>query len=106
MNCEDIALNFLVSHVTRKVKLFYEYFFHQFLLQPPVKVTSRWTFRCAGCPEALSQTDGHFLERHECIRKLTRIWGYNPLIYTQYRADSVLFKTRLPRDKLKCYKFI
>lgn len=33
MNCEDIAMNFLVSHITRK---------------PPVKVTSRWTFRCPG----------------------------------------------------------
>ncbi len=30
MNCEDIAMNFLVSHITR---------------QPPIKVTSRWTFR-------------------------------------------------------------
>ncbi len=30
MNCEDIALNFLVSHMSRK---------------PPVKVTSRWNFR-------------------------------------------------------------
>ena len=28
MNCEDLAMNFLVSHVTR---------------QPPVKVTSRYT---------------------------------------------------------------
>ena len=33
MNCEDIAFNFLVSHLTRK---------------PPLKVTSRWTFRCLG----------------------------------------------------------
>lgn len=30
MNCEDIAMNFLVSHLTRL---------------PPIKVTSRWTFR-------------------------------------------------------------
>merc|ERR1711974_581397 len=30
MNCEDLAMNFLVSHLTR---------------QPPIKVTSRWTFR-------------------------------------------------------------
>lgn len=91
MNCEDIALNFLVSHLTRK---------------PPVKVTSRWTFRCLGCPEALSSTDGHFNERHYCIKRLTKIWGYNPLLYTGYRVDSVLFKTRLPHDKQKCFKFI
>ena len=30
INCEDLAMNFLISHITRK---------------PPVKVTSRWTFR-------------------------------------------------------------
>ena len=30
MNCEDIAMNFLVAHITRR---------------PPIKVTSRWTFK-------------------------------------------------------------
>ena len=91
MNCEDIAMNFLVSHVTGK---------------PPVKVTSRWTFRCPGCPVALSSTDGHFDERQVCINKLARIFGYMPLVFTQYRVDSVLFKTKLPHDKNKCFKFV
>ncbi|XP_071494929.1 exostosin-like 3 [Diadema antillarum] len=91
MNCEDIAMNFLVSHVTRK---------------PPIKVTSRWTFRCAGCPEALSMDDSHFQERHKCIQYFTKVYGYTPLLYTQYRVDSVLFKTRIPHDKQKCFKFI
>lgn len=45
MNCEDLAMNFLISHLTRK---------------PPVKVTSRWTFRCPGCPSTLSEDDSHF----------------------------------------------
>uniref|UniRef100_A0A0K2TLB0 glucuronosyl-galactosyl-proteoglycan 4-alpha-N-acetylglucosaminyltransferase n=1 Tax=Lepeophtheirus salmonis TaxID=72036 RepID=A0A0K2TLB0_LEPSM len=91
MNCEDLAMNFLVSHVTRK---------------PPVKVTSRWTFRCPGCPVSLSEYDSHFLERHQCINFFREIYGYMPLLYTQYRADSVLFKTRIPPDKQKCFKFI
>ena len=91
MNCEDIAMNFLVSHVTGK---------------PPVKVTSRWTFRCPGCPVALSSSDGHFDERQVCINKLARIFGYMPLVFTQYRVDSVLFKTKLPHDKNKCFKFV
>uniref|UniRef100_K1P7R0 Exostosin-like 3 n=1 Tax=Magallana gigas TaxID=29159 RepID=K1P7R0_MAGGI len=52
INCEDIAMNFLVSHITRK---------------PPMKVTSRWTFRCPGCPETLSSDIEHFNERHKCI---------------------------------------
>uniref|UniRef100_H2ZHK8 Exostosin-like 3 n=1 Tax=Ciona savignyi TaxID=51511 RepID=H2ZHK8_CIOSA len=80
MNCEDIAMNFLVSHVTR---------------QSPVKVTSRWTFRCPGCPVALSQSQEHFDERHLCINAFVKIFGYMPLVYTQLRVDSILFKTRL-----------
>nr|XP_002121020.1 exostosin-like 3 isoform X1 [Ciona intestinalis] len=91
MNCEDIAMNFLVSHITRK---------------PPVKVTSRWTFRCPGCPVALSQSQEHFEERHRCINQFVKIFGYMPLVYTQFRVDSILFKTRLPHDKQKCFKFI
>ncbi|PVD32037.1 hypothetical protein C0Q70_07463 [Pomacea canaliculata] len=51
-NCEDIAMNFLVAHITRK---------------PPLKVTSRWTFRCPGCPNTLSSNDTHFEERHHCM---------------------------------------
>ncbi|XP_044306209.1 exostosin-like 3 [Varanus komodoensis] len=91
INCEDIAMNFLVSHITRK---------------PPIKVTSRWTFRCPGCPQALSHDDSHFHERHKCINFFVRVYGYMPLLYTQFRVDSVLFKTRLPHDKTKCFKFI
>ncbi|XP_055384787.1 exostosin-3 [Condylostylus longicornis] len=91
MNCEDIAMNFLVSHITRK---------------PPVKVTSRWTFRCPGCPVSLSEDDTHFQERHRCINFFTQIFGYTPLLNTQYRADSILFKTRIPHDKQKCFKYI
>jgi len=91
MNCEDLAMNFLISHITR---------------QPPVKVTSRWTFRCPGCPVSLSEDDSHFQERHKCINFFSRVYGYMPLLYTQYRADSVLFKTRIPADKQKCFKFI
>ncbi|CAG7824964.1 unnamed protein product [Allacma fusca] len=88
MNCEDIALNFLVSHMTQK---------------PPVKVTSRWTFRCPGCPVTLSEDDSHFQERHHCINFFTKVYGYTPIRYTQFRADSILFKTRIPHDKQKCF---
>ncbi|EDV37303.1 uncharacterized protein Dana_GF11490, isoform C [Drosophila ananassae] len=91
MNCEDIAMNFLVSHMTRK---------------PPVKVTSRWTFRCPGCPVSLSEDDTHFQERHKCINFFSRVFGYTPLLNTQFRADSILFKTRIPHDKQKCFKYI
>ena len=90
-NCEDIAMNFLVSHMTRK---------------PPIKVTSRWTFSCPGCPVALSESDSHFEERHKCMNIFTDAFGYNPLLNTQFRADSVLFKTRIPREKQKCFRHV
>ena len=70
------------------------------------QVTSRWTFRCPGCPQALSEDDSHFQERHKCINFFTRVYGYMPLLNTQFRVDSVLFKTRIPHDKQKCFKFI
>lgn len=91
MNCEDIAMNFLVAHLTRK---------------PPIKVTSRWTFHCPGCPSSLSEDDSHFRERHECLNTFASIYGYMPLMTTQHRSDSVLFKTRLPHDKQKCFRFV
>jgi alpha-1,4-N-acetylglucosaminyltransferase EXTL3 len=91
MNCEDIAMNFLVAHLTRK---------------PPIKVTSRWTFHCASCTTSLSEDQSHFMERHECLNIFTSIYGYMPLLNTQHRSDSILFKTRLPRDKQKCFKFV
>ncbi|XP_027201904.2 exostosin-3-like [Dermatophagoides pteronyssinus] len=92
MNCEDIAMNFLVSHVTRK---------------PPIKVTSKWTFRCPACQTGLSENQSeHFLKRHKCINYFVSIYGYMPLLYTQFRADSVLFKTRVSHDKQKCFKYI
>lgn len=76
------------------------------LLLPSSQVTSRWTFRCPGCPQALSHDDSHFHERHKCINFFVKVYGYMPLLYTQFRVDSVLFKTRLPHDKTKCFKFI
>lgn len=91
MNCEDIAMNFLVAHLTRK---------------PPIKVTSRWTFHCPSCASSLSEDDSHFRERHECLNTFASIYGYMPLLNTQHRSDSVLFKTRLPHDKQKCFKFV
>uniref|UniRef100_A0A914WDL6 glucuronosyl-galactosyl-proteoglycan 4-alpha-N-acetylglucosaminyltransferase n=1 Tax=Plectus sambesii TaxID=2011161 RepID=A0A914WDL6_9BILA len=90
-NCEDLAMNFLVAHMTRK---------------PPVKTTSRWTFKCAGCPETLSSDESHFIERHDCMQFFTKVYGYNPLLYTQFRVDSVLFKTRLPHNHQKCFKYV
>lgn len=91
MNCEDLAMNFLVAHITRK---------------PPIKTTSKWTLRCPTCTDTLSNDHEHFSERHECIRFFTQVYGYNPLLFTQFRVDSVLFKTRVPSDHQKCFRYV
>ena len=40
------------------------------------------------------------------MNKFTEIYGYMPLLYTQFRIDSVLFKTRLPSNLEKCYQYV
>ncbi|XP_077565116.1 exostosin-3-like [Haemaphysalis longicornis] len=91
MNCEDIAMNFLVSHITRK---------------PPLKVTSRHKFECPKCTASLSYDNSHCEKRHNCLNFFARVYGYTPLLYTQFRLDSVLFKTRIPDDKQRCFTFV
>uniref|UniRef100_A0A5S6QUL4 Glycosyl transferase 64 domain-containing protein n=1 Tax=Trichuris muris TaxID=70415 RepID=A0A5S6QUL4_TRIMR len=91
MNCEDVAMNFLVAHVTRL---------------PPLKVTSRWTFACPMCSNTLSNSESHYSKRHRCLAVLMDIYGYNPLLNTQLRVDSVLFKTKIPAQHQKCFKFV
>lgn len=76
-------------------------FFHTIIVQ----YISNY-YRCSACPEMLSQDPSHFLERHDCIRFFTQVYGYNPLLFSQFRADSVLFKTRLPPNHQKCFKFV
>ncbi|KAM7535456.1 hypothetical protein Aperf_G00000096652 [Anoplocephala perfoliata] len=44
LNCEDIAMNFLVSHITRK---------------PPLKVTTHWSFICTNCNTTLYNGGTH-----------------------------------------------
>ncbi len=108
-NCEDIAFNMLVSHLSR---------------QPPIKVTVKSDFVCAGCEnnttrlneDAMAAGDrdvsdvpislraGHYERRSECVQYFISIFGYNPLLYSQYRADSVLYKAQLPYNRQKCFR--
>ncbi|CAH8667653.1 unnamed protein product [Dicrocoelium dendriticum] len=81
MNCEDLAMNFLVSHTVRR---------------PPLKVTSRNTFVCGDCPrKGLNLRKKHYEERSVCIDELVKIYGYNPLIHTSYRAERL---EKIPAD--------
>ncbi|KAG5441021.1 Exostosin-3 [Clonorchis sinensis] len=72
-NCEDIAMNFQISHLTRK---------------PPIKVLKESYFPCHGCTAALSSRNDHYQTRSKCINEFINIYGYNPLIHTQVFMDQ------------------
>lgn len=92
MNCEDIAMNFLISNVTGKAA---------------IKVTPRKKFKCPECvnTEMLSSDLSHMVERSDCINQFTRIYQAMPLKSVEFRADPVLYKEDFP-DVLKKYKDI
>ncbi|CAM1331169.1 EXT2 (predicted) [Pycnogonum litorale] len=92
MNCEDIAMNFLVSNITDKA---------------PIKVAPRKKFKCSECSSGgiLSADISHMVERSECINKFVNDYGKMPLKLVEFRADPVLFKDDLP-SKLKLFNDI
>ncbi|XP_015904832.2 exostosin-2 [Parasteatoda tepidariorum] len=87
MNCEDIAMNFLVANVTGKA---------------PIKVTPRKKFKCPECTnvEMLSADVIHMAERTECINRFAQSYGLMTLKTVEFRADPVLYKDNFP-EKLK-----
>ncbi|KAK0166479.1 hypothetical protein PV328_004899 [Microctonus aethiopoides] len=92
MNCEDIAMNFLVANITGKA---------------PIKVTPKKKFRCPECTntEMLSADLAHMAERTQCINRFSRIYNTMPLKSVEFRADPVLFKDVFP-EKLKKFNSI
>ncbi|KAL5286105.1 EXT2 family protein [Megaselia abdita] len=92
MNCEDIAMNFLVANVTNK---------------PPIKVAPRKKFKCPECTntEMLSADLNHMMERSACIDRFSKIYGTMPLKTIEFRADPVLYKDNFP-EKLKRFNEI
>ncbi|KAF5286151.1 hypothetical protein FQR65_LT12909 [Abscondita terminalis] len=89
MNCEDIAMNFLVANVTNK---------------PPIKVTPRKKFRSVN-NDMLSADMGHMIERSKCVDRFTKAFGRMPLKSVEFRADPVLYKDTFP-EKLKRFNDI
>lgn len=78
-NCEDILMNFLVSHVTRR---------------PPIKVTQRKQYKeqpSAGSWSPWNDPD-HFIQRQTCLNTFAAVFGYMPLLRSNLRLDPVLFK--------------
>lgn len=92
INCEDIAMNFLISNITGKA---------------PIKVTPRKKFKCPECVniEMLSSDITHMLERSECINHFMDIYGGMPLKTVEFRADPVLYKNNFP-SSLKLFNDI
>lgn len=79
-NCEDILINFLVSHVTRR---------------PPIKVTQRKQYKDqppgGGARSPWNDPD-HFIQRQTCLNTFAAVFGYMPLLRSNLRLDPVLFK--------------
>ncbi|XP_026463110.1 exostosin-1-like [Ctenocephalides felis] len=78
-NCEDILMNFLVAHVTRR---------------PPIKVTQRKQYKEAPAGGARSPWNDpdHFIQRQSCLNTFAAVFGYMPLLRSSLRLDPVLFK--------------
>jgi glucuronyl/N-acetylglucosaminyl transferase EXT1 len=90
-NCDDIAMNFLVSHVTKK---------------SPIKVTQKkqyWEMNSQDSSQRMARwmNPAHFSQRQTCISMFTNVFGYMPLIRSQFRYDPVLFKDPVAMLKKK-----
>lgn len=73
MNCEDIAMNFLISFLSN---------------QSPIQIGHRTTFHCYQCEESLSNKIHHYQQRTECLKYFTNLYRFNPLRYSVYHIDS------------------
>ncbi|XP_065566726.1 exostosin-1-like isoform X2 [Artemia franciscana] len=83
--CEDVILNMIASHITRKA---------------PIKVTQR---RNLGDTPLFHRQEISSLS--SCMNLLTRFFGYNPLLRSEVRMDPVLFKDSVSNLRKK-YKDI
>ncbi|KAI6231103.1 Exostosin and EXTL2 domain containing protein [Aphelenchoides besseyi] len=86
-NCEDIAANFLVSHLTRRPEI----------KTTPISDTSGKVVKSGGLHQ---RGKSHYQTRSECVAMFVKIFGYNPLIMSEWRADSLLYRS----SSSKCYK--
>ncbi|CAG0921307.1 unnamed protein product [Notodromas monacha] len=97
INCEDIAMNYLVSHLTRLPPIWSDFstrIYARFAELPNfashnLQIDSNTTFACSGCKEdGLSQMSNHYQERELCVNYFAKIYGYMPLMYSYFRASK------------------
>lgn len=73
-NCEDLAMNFLVSRLTKKT---------------PIRVGNRTNFLCFKCQESLSGKVDHYLKRTECLKYFSNVYRSMPLRYSIFHPNSL-----------------
>ncbi|CRK98107.1 CLUMA_CG011475, isoform A [Clunio marinus] len=76
-NCEDILMNMMVSHITRK---------------PPIKVTQRKAYKDRESVRSPWNDPDHFIQRQSCLNTFAAVFGYMPLLKSNMRLDPVLYK--------------
>ncbi|CAH1772369.1 unnamed protein product [Owenia fusiformis] len=91
-NCEDILMNFVVSHLTK---------------QPPIKVTQRKLYKDSMAPGRTSKwlEAEHFNQRQICMNTFVDAFGYVPLKRSSARFDPLLYKDPVANFRKK-YKQI
>ncbi|XP_077287346.1 exostosin glycosyltransferase 1 ttv isoform X2 [Arctopsyche grandis] len=76
-NCEDILMNCLVAHVTRR---------------PPLKLTQRKQYKERNLGRSPWNDPDHFIQRQSCLNTFAAVFGYMPLVRSRVRLDPMLFK--------------
>jgi glucuronyl/N-acetylglucosaminyl transferase EXT2 len=86
MNCEDIAMNFLIANYSGL---------------PPLKTSPRKKFKCPTCTSegSLWSDPEHYLERDECINLFQSFFFDLPLQTVKFRLDPVLYKLDSPLNR-------
>ena len=89
--CQDIVLNFVVSHITRL---------------PPIKILDRKPYKdnIMNLYKQHSATEDQFRKferRKQCFEILVDEFGYMPLVYTNVRFDPVLYKDPISNFRKK-----
>ena len=110
-NCEDILMNFLVSHMTKF---------------PPIKLTQHRSPRelspgsvlggerslvttatnvttapPPGPPASSRSSAQHFSRRQQCMNALAQEFGHMPLVRTSLRFDPLLYRDPVSRTRKK-----
>jgi glucuronyl/N-acetylglucosaminyl transferase EXT1 len=95
-NCEDILVNFMVSHVTGL---------------PPIKTTQKKQYMTRiegdeaeplrGRLSSHWDNSSHFQERQKCLSLFISDFGYVALRNSQLRLDPLLFKDNVARFRKK-----